>query len=1140
MASVVLRTAGAAAGNALLPGIGGAFLGNLGRSFGGIIDGQLGLGAHYAGPRIDNLAVQDSRYGAGIPIVYGRARVAGNVIWSTDLIETQHDSSFSGGKGGGLSGSSTSQTTYSYSVHCAVGICAGSIGGINTIWADSKIIYQNGVWVAGVADSATIYLGDGAQTPDAFMESILGGGNVPGYRGLAYVVFDNLQLANFGNRLPNLTFEILPVASTSEPFWLGSVDAGIDQRPQVAQSGGMLPLPLTGSGSEVRSVIAGGFNASGSDFVFEVAEYDVTDKAPVELARTQSGIFSTQPGDCSWDMAPDQRYVAMYVQNATTTNYFVIYDSAARQFGSVFSATLNLGSSDTKKIAWIDPQHFVIDDISGGVRGLRVFARAGLNIIDLGFFGVWGSGSATACGNFYYAQFTPFAGGLLNYVCDFAIPNVLTMYVRPIAWRNNALAVGDAYTLVSGLALDYGSGEHANFVRTGDSEWTLCYGSVIGYRMFSFEPDAASAAITRPWQAFSLSFGTGSTNFPLYYGDRLVIVQRGVIDSSYRLSEVTLDAGGYTRVLDAAVIAGSPAANEFCALPIDSGRFLLQAVGGFDYDIAQLGLVQRRLTGDSLEDIVGDILARAGYASGDYDLSELSAVSVDGYVLQEPTTARMAIEPLQVFSPFDLVESVDQLMAVPRGSGADITLPSSEWRAAQDKKEPPAPIEMTRTQEMDLPVEVDIDYIDAARDFEANSQRARRIATTAKTVQKVALPIVCTASAAKQIAETRLYTLWAQRTLARIFLSRKYLALEPGDVADLGDGNLLRVTSLRQAGGLLQAEGFFTYAAAGSSAASADAGASGGGFGIAPLSSTLYLMDLPLLQSSDDQPGVYAAASGLPGWTGATLWRASDGVNYSNIARLPSMAIAGFAVTAPQNVPCDYMDRISTVEVQLMNGSLSSCSEGDLYNGANAALLGSEIIQFETATLVGPGLYTLSNLLRGRRGTEFAASSHSAGETFVMLTSGPVVFVPALQTDRGSAYEFRALSRGQSLGSAQDQDFTYSLNTLKPFSPANVQGSRASGTGSDLTIGWKRRARLDAEWVSNIDVPLDEPSELYDLEVMNGGSVVRTFSSITSPTQVYTAAQQSSDWGTVPASFTVNIYQISARYGRGQPATAVI
>src|SRR3984957_3317895 len=115
MASVILRSVGAAAGNVLLPGVGGAFFGVVGAATGGLIDNRLGLGASVTGPRLDNLSVQDSRYGAGMPIVYGNARIAGNVIWSTDLMQTAHNQTV-GGKGGG---SSENVTTYTYSVHCA-------------------------------------------------------------------------------------------------------------------------------------------------------------------------------------------------------------------------------------------------------------------------------------------------------------------------------------------------------------------------------------------------------------------------------------------------------------------------------------------------------------------------------------------------------------------------------------------------------------------------------------------------------------------------------------------------------------------------------------------------------------------------------------------------------------------------------------------------------------------------------------------------------------------------------------------------------------------------------------------------------------------------------------------------------------
>jgi phage terminase large subunit-like protein len=77
-------------------------------------------------------------------------------------------------------------------------------------------------------------------------------------------------------------------------------------------------------------------------------------------------------------------------------------------------------------------------------------------------------------------------------------------------------------------------------------------------------------------------------------------------------------------------------------------------------------------------------------------------------------------------------------------------------------------------------------------------------------------------------------------------------------------------------------------------------------------------------------------------------------------------------------------------------------------------------------------------------------------------------------------------------------------------------------------------------WVDLIDVPLDEDAELYDLDILNGVNVVRSFSALTLPSVSYTAAQQITDFGSVQASVSVAVYQLSSRYGRGQEAQATI
>ena len=155
--------------------------------------------------KIDDLHLTGSGYGVMIPIVYGACRTGGNVIWSQDLVE--HTSSHTeGGKGGG----GVTVTEYSYTCSFAVAVCEGPISNIKRIWAEDILIYDQGSWSSGItSETARIYLGTETQTADDLISGIEGATSTPGYRGLAYVVFENLDLTKWGNRVPQLNFEVL-------------------------------------------------------------------------------------------------------------------------------------------------------------------------------------------------------------------------------------------------------------------------------------------------------------------------------------------------------------------------------------------------------------------------------------------------------------------------------------------------------------------------------------------------------------------------------------------------------------------------------------------------------------------------------------------------------------------------------------------------------------------------------------------------------------------------------------------------------------------------------------------------------------------------------------------------------------------
>ena len=207
MATLVLGVAGAAIGGS----IGGAILGVSAATIGGFIGSSIGSVVdswiisslaptqRIEGARLDTLRITSATEGAVIPRLYGRVRIGGNIIWATDFREETKTTTQGGGKGGG--GGKVKTTEYLYYASFAVALCEGPITGIGRIWADGKPMDLSGVtwrW----------YPGDETQTADPLIAARMGAANTPAYRGTAYVVFEELALSTYGNRLPQLSFEV--------------------------------------------------------------------------------------------------------------------------------------------------------------------------------------------------------------------------------------------------------------------------------------------------------------------------------------------------------------------------------------------------------------------------------------------------------------------------------------------------------------------------------------------------------------------------------------------------------------------------------------------------------------------------------------------------------------------------------------------------------------------------------------------------------------------------------------------------------------------------------------------------------------------------------------------------------------------
>ncbi len=211
MATIVLSAAGFAAGASVggtVMGLSSAVIGRaFGATLGRVIDQRLlGSGSQAVETgRVERFRLTGASEGAPVTQVFGRMRVPGQVIWASRFAEQSTTTGGGKGTGGGAS------TTFSYSVSLAIALCQGEITRVGRVWAD-------GVEVARDDLNLRVYAGSEEQMPDPKIEAVEGAGNAPAYRGTAYVVLEDLPLGQFGNRIPQFTFEVLRAAPRALGF----------------------------------------------------------------------------------------------------------------------------------------------------------------------------------------------------------------------------------------------------------------------------------------------------------------------------------------------------------------------------------------------------------------------------------------------------------------------------------------------------------------------------------------------------------------------------------------------------------------------------------------------------------------------------------------------------------------------------------------------------------------------------------------------------------------------------------------------------------------------------------------------------------------------------------------------------------
>ncbi|MDO9414017.1 MAG: glycoside hydrolase/phage tail family protein [Pseudolabrys sp.] len=538
-----------------------------------------------------------------------------------------------------------------------------------------------------------------------------------------------------------------------------------------------------------------------------------------------------------------------------------------------------------------------------------------------------------------------------------------------------------------------------------------------------------------------------------------------------------------------------------------------------------------RLGNATLDGLVSTLLEDNGVTDAETD--ELGE-GPDGYVVDRPMAPRAMLDPLALAFQFDAVEQDGVLRFRQRGGAPVIELTEDDLVLPEDV--PPA--RLVRAQESDLPRAVSIGFTEMAADYQRATATSRRLVGLSARRAHADLAIVSDDVSVERRTEIWLQDLWAGRESAVFALPPSLLGLTPGDVAGVTINGRRRLIEIEE---ITDAE------ARAVRARSIDPEV----FNVslqAPRQRTTVLppalgpahalvLDLPALSAEQPVPLMRMAVSAEP-WPGAmAVWASHDGASFSRVALAQARATMGETLDVLPAGPTARWQK-AECRVRLFGGALASASDNAVLGGANVAALRNadghwELIQFANAELVGEREYKLSRLLRGQFGSEWAMTPMlAAGAPFVLLDPQIVTVASGIGALE-RPLQLRVVAAGRDTGDASALSLvaTPRATALRPLSPVHVKAVR---DGSGVSIGWIRRTRADGDsWTG--EVPLGEDSETYEIDVMLGATALRTLTA-TTPSVLYTAAHELTDFGAPQATLHLRVVQLSATIGRGFPA----
>jgi len=538
--------------------------------------------------------------------------------------------------------------------------------------------------------------------------------------------------------------------------------------------------------------------------------------------------------------------------------------------------------------------------------------------------------------------------------------------------------------------------------------------------------------------------------------------------------------------------------------------------------------ISGRVTAQPLANVVAEICDAQG--ARDIDVSALYG-AVRGYSVGGAESGRAALQPLMLAFGFEAVERDGKIVFRTRSGAVDGRLESASFALGEGPR-----LQLARASNAETAGRIRLNYVEAEGDYEVRAVEAIFPDEVSGAATQSEISLALTRSEGRRTVERWLAEARIARDTARFALPISRSDIGAGDVVEIATetaSGRFRIDRVEQAEALeIEATRVERAVYSPSDEAESDAGARAF---ISPVPVFPIFLDLPLLIGSEIAHSPHLAVAARP-WPGSVaLYSAIEDDDYALNRTFETAATIGQTLGPMFSARAGVPDLGSPLRLRLTGGALESVSRLRLLDGANLMAIGDgsaenwEVFQFSKAEIVEPGIWEISERLRGQVGTDAIIPAVWPTGSTVVLLNGAAGQIDLPLGARGLARHYRI---GSAALGYDDPSYVHRIEAfegvgLRPYSPCHLRVTRL---GDDLQVTWVRRTRIDGDSWAGVEVPLGEASESYLVRVIEA-SEIRREDVTDAPAWLYSAAMRAADG--ISGAFEVEIAQLSDAFGAG-------